>query len=174
MAQFKAFVGTVDDTSQVSAFPPPVQAYYRLRSPYLRFPARYQASSGQLEIDLRQPDTYWAPLGSHTVAALRGVARRVRPHAAPLPSRVLVNNPRVKPRAVYRHIFDAFPQIPDLQPSAKPWIGVSVTWPHGSPWPAASFSVRSGTRVMLRSDYAVRVSAALAARITADVPRKSR
>jgi hypothetical protein len=37
---------------------------------------------------------------------------------------------------------------------------------------SASFSVRRGTRVMLRSDYAVRISAALAARIVADVPRK--
>ena len=174
VAQFKSFVGTVDDTSQVSAFPPPVQGYYRIRSPYLRFPARYAARSGQLEIDLREPDTYWTPLGAQTVAALRAVARRVVPYAAPLPSRVLVNNRRVKPRAIYRHIFDAFPRIPDLQPSAKPWIGVTVTWPHGTPWPAASFSVRSGTRVMLRSDYAVKISAALAARIVADVPRKSR
>ena len=174
VAQFEAFVGTVDDTSQRSAFPPPVQAYYVVRSPHLRFPARYAARSAQLGIDLQGPDTYWTPLGSYTVAALRAVARRVKPYAAPLPSRVLVNNRRVKARAIYRHIFDAFPQIENLQPSATPWIGVSVTWPRGSPWSTASFSVRRGTRVMLRSDYAVRISAALAARIVADVPRKSR
>ena len=75
-------------------------------------------------------------------------------------------------RPIYRHIFDAFPRIENLQASSKPWVGVSVTWPHGSPWPAASFNVRRGTRVMLRSDYAVKISAALAARIVADVPRK--
>lgn len=173
VAQFKAFVGTVNDR-QLSPFPPPVQAYYRVRSPYLRFPAGYAARSARLGIDLQGPDTYWTPLGPHTVAALRAAARRVRPYAAPLPSRVLVNNRRVKARAIYRHLFDVFPRISNLEPSASPWIGVAVTWPHGSPWSAASFTVRRGTRVMLRSDHAVRISAALAVRITADVPRKSR
>ena len=83
-----------------------------------------------------------------------------------------MNNEKVQSRPVYRHVFDASAQAYNVKQSTKPWIGVAVTWPAGAPWPEMSFTLRSGTRLMLRPDYAVTVSKALAARINADVPKK--
>jgi hypothetical protein len=85
-----------------------------------------------------------------------------------------VNAKPVRARPIYRHLLDNFPRVYNLQPSRKPWIGVSVKWPRGTPRPTLSFTLRRGTRVMLRPDYAVRVSAALARRIQADAPVKTR
>jgi hypothetical protein len=169
-AQFKDFLPD-RRTSQPIGFPPAVQPYYTVRAPGLKAPAVFLGAAGQLGVTVKPGNVTWTSLGTVTLGALKDVRTKVKPFPAPLPSKVTVNRKSVRVRPVYRHLLDGFPRVYNVQPSRKPWVGVTVAWPRGTPWPALSFSLRRGTRVMLRSDYAVRISKALARRIEADVPK---
>jgi len=173
VAQFRAFVAPITEAGQAPGFPPPVQGYYKVRAGSLRFPAVYLRQAHRLGIVLPgSPKPVWIDLGAYTVAALTKASKTLRPYATPSPSRVLVNNRRVRVRPIYRRLYDELPEIPTVRPSSKPWIGVAVQWPRSAPWPDMAFNLRRGTRVLLRPDHAVTVPKALAARIVADAPRK--
>ena len=102
---------------------------------------------------------------------LAPLTKKVKPFPAPTPRQVKINNKVVKARPIYRHLLDNFREAYNVQQSSKPWIGVSVAWAAGCPWPKLSFTVRKGTRLMLRSDHAVTISKQLAAQIQADAKK---
>jgi hypothetical protein len=172
VAQFQAFVGPITEPSTLPPFPPAVRPYYRATGPGLRSPALYLPGSGQIGLKFRgSPVADWYALGPYSNAALRKIAKSLRPFPAPRPATVLVNGKKVRDTAIYSHMYDNFPEPAAVAASTKPWVSVQVKWPHGTAWPDLAFTVRRGTRVMLRSDHAVQISKALAARILADSKR---
>jgi hypothetical protein len=169
--QLKAFLPQRGPSHPIG-FPPAVQPYYTLHTPGLQLPAVYLGSARQLGVTLAPGTVTWTSLGGVTVGALQALRGQVRPFPAPLPTTVQIDRKTVRPRAIYRHLFDAFPRVYNLQPSSLSWVSVSVTWPRGTPWQPLTLTLRRNTRIMLRPDYAVRISKALARRIAADTPRK--
>ena len=171
VAEFEAFVGPITDATAALGFPPAVRPYYSVKGPGLKRTALYLPAAGQVGLKFKGELPSWFPLGTHANAALRGIAKRLRPFPAPRPAAVLVNARKVRHPAIYAHIYDNFPQPRTVAPSTRPWISVQVKWPIGTPWPEMAFNLRRGTRVMLRSDHAVLISKALAKQILADVRR---
>jgi hypothetical protein len=171
VSEFQAFVGPITEPSRAPGFPPAVRPYYKLNATDLRRPALYLPAAGQVGLKFGSDLPDWYGLGSHANAELRRIAKTLGPLPAPRPATVLVNNKKVRDTAIYAHIFDGFPEVRTVAPSKLPWVSVLVKWPRGAPWPDFAFTVRRGTRLMLRPDHAVRISKALASRILADSKR---
>ena len=150
-----------------------MRPYYLTTGAGLRSQAVYLAGAGQIGLRFRgSPIADWYGLGPYSNAALRQIAKKLRPFPAPRPASVLVNGKKVRDTAIYVHLYDNFPEPTAVAASCEALDRragqVAARDRRGR---TSTFTVRRGTRVMLRSDHAVRISKALAARILADSKR---